>query len=508
MIRIFLLFVFAVFGSSSVVAQGYSPNEVLVQFNPGASQAEIYNFLKNLSADILDVAPLSGTYLLDTPYELSKIIDIDQNGFDPTTASGNMAIIDNIVSNEPIYIEPFSSFTTLNLAAEDYNPILLCNEYPYSIQSTYGNRVVKVAIIDTGVNPHSQVVNTALSTTWSYQPNRSLSKPSNNNNSAIDEIGHGTSVAGIIAASFYANNSQALDLRSYKVIGDMGFGTLFSVTKGIEQAIIDGAEIINLSLGYLPSSDNQYGGIFEKVMDLAGAYNVLFICSAGNDGMNLDFSSYYPSTLNPAGNHISVGATDCNGVLASWSNFSSEYVDVLAPGTDILFPTKSGGWSFGSGTSYSTPIVTTIAAALSTQHSSWNADDVYCELTQLTVTESNTQYGIIDTALPFANCGTIQPSNSSSNKNIVVRSNEKAGVYPNPFDNYFSVSIGVKENLRYQILLANKLGQIVCRWEGLTDSNKSIRCDIANSISLPSSLYYIIIDVEGEESSSQKIIKM
>jgi subtilisin family serine protease len=172
-----------------------------------------------------------------------------------------------------------------------------------------------------------------------------------------DGNGHGTHVAGTIAAAAndgtgVAGVAPSTRILPVKVLGDNGSGSSSDVARGITWAVDNGAEIINLSLG------GSFSSAVATAVAYAEAEGVLVVAAAGNDGPT--GSPNYPAALADA---LAVASYDEGGAVSSFSTRGS-YVDVAAPGADILSTFKSGGWVFMSGTSMATPHVAGVAALL------------------------------------------------------------------------------------------------------------------------------------------------
>jgi subtilisin family serine protease len=154
-------------------------------------------------------------------------------------------------------------------------------------------------------------------------------------NDPMDKDGHGTHVSGIIAAA--GNNGLGISginwharIMALKVEADNGqYFEDFAVIAAIRYAIDQGAKIVNCSFGGSARSDNEEAA-FTALKD-AG---VLAVCAAGNDAWNNDSTAFYPSGYN-LDNIISVAASDSEDRLASFSNYGSTSVDLMAPGVSI-----------------------------------------------------------------------------------------------------------------------------------------------------------------------------
>ena len=169
-----------------------------------------------------------------------------------------------------------------------------------------------------------------------------------NDNDPADLNGHGTQVAGIIAAhsgnrlgmSGVAPNAVILPMRVFNEYG--GGATDDRVLSALGYSISGGVRIINLSLG--KGSAFSYP-IQDALYNLERDYDVLMICAAGNGdyygrGINLDQSAFYPASY--LGNAIlSVASTDQNNELSPFSNYGKTSVDLAAPGSNMLVPDLS-----------------------------------------------------------------------------------------------------------------------------------------------------------------------
>ncbi|MDT7604510.1 MAG: hypothetical protein QOF61_2507, partial [Acidobacteriota bacterium] len=175
-----------------------------------------------------------------------------------------------------------------------------------------------------------------------------------------DESGHGTAVAGIIAAE--GNNGVGTtgvmwraSLMSLRVLDSTNTGDVAGAVEAIDYAAANGAQIVNISWGTGDAS-----AALKDAIARAARRDVLFVCSAGNSGQDIDAASHYPASFDLP-NLVSVAATDGSDTLTSFSNWGATRASVAAPGVNILTTKAGGGYDTVSGTSAAAPLVTGVA---------------------------------------------------------------------------------------------------------------------------------------------------
>jgi len=241
-----------------------------------------------------------------------------------------------------------------------------------AIASTSGGDGILIAVLDTGITAHPDLKNKIQQckdfTNYKYPVIDSRCE---------DKNGHGTHVAGIIAADggadklgIYGVAPQA-KLLVYKVCANDGSCYADDVAVGIRTAVDQGVDIINMSFG--GDGDSP---LVHDAINYAVSKGVMLVAAAGNDGP-FEASIDYPAALSSV---IAVGALNQTLQVAEWSSlginssskpFTVEEKDIefAAPGVNIESTYKNNGYMILSGTSMASPFVAGLAAKF------WQADD-------------------------------------------------------------------------------------------------------------------------------------
>jgi len=400
-----LLFVCAV----ASFADGYVPNVVLVQLQPGVnitafnaayntttlSSSSNNTYCLGTASNVDDVA-LANTMSADT----ARVISAEPNqapnsqfifgadGTDPQT--GQTTQTSQFIFNADADIERTAQFifnadqfifnadqfifnADQFIFNADRNPGL----FAYMTQSTssllhygatakqYNGAGVLVAVLDTGVSTRNRLLAPHVTTGWNFVNGNSNTDDSpsgidsNGNGVADEDAGHGTMVAGLI--NRYAQGATILPV---KVLDSDGSGDLWSIVQGIRYAVSKGAKVINMSVGTPKNS-----ALLRNTIKDAWAAGVIVVTAAGN---NNTFNKQFPAGDNIT---IAVGSLDANNVKASFSNYGT-WVDVVAPGVGLPSTFWNGGYAAWSGTSFSAPLVTAEAALIISAKPNWTATKV------------------------------------------------------------------------------------------------------------------------------------
>jgi len=244
---------------------------------------------------------------------------------------------------------------------------------------TKGSSSVVVAVIDTGVDYNHVDLSSNIWTNPGEIAGNGIDDDhngfvddvhgydfANNDGNPMDDNGHGTHVAGTIAAE--ANSygvtgvASSTSIMCLKFLSANGSGYLSDAIEAVNYATM-----MRTTYGVNVRVDNNSwgGGSFSAAMQSAiqasNSAGILFVAAAGNSGANNDASPQYPANYDSP-NVISVAATDKNGLLASFTNYGASTVDIAAPGVSIYSTTPNNTYSTYSGTSMATPHVSAVAA--------------------------------------------------------------------------------------------------------------------------------------------------
>ena len=233
---------------------------------------------------------------------------------------------------------------------------------------------VKVAVIDSGVDYLHPDLAANYAGGYDFF---------SNDGDPMDDHGHGTHVAGTIAAAINNPTGDPAEeegvvgvaprarFLAYKVCGADGTCSDFAIQQAIAKAIVDGAQVINMSLGSVDPSQS----LADAVEDAWDA-GLLIVAGAGNNGTT---DPFYPAAFEHV---ISVAAFDEDHRRPTFSNYGN-WVDLSAPGNVIMstypmatcgggstVPGDTGCYTWNSGTSMATPHVSGAAALI------WSRSDV------------------------------------------------------------------------------------------------------------------------------------
>lgn len=319
--------------------------QVMIQFTPESTRNERNEFIRSIGGTSRREIDALNTYLV-TLRPNTTLTDV------PSSPIVINIEVDEVASSSQEPTPPNDS----RFAEQWGLPVVGLPEAWAAVPS---NRTVIVAVIDSGVCLNHPDLAGRVMAGYDFV---------DNDNDPSDVFGHGCGVAGVIAAN--ANNGIGIAgvapntrIMPVRVLDSRGLGNYSNIAAGIIYATDNGANIINLSLAGSTNSS-----VLEQAVAYAVSRGVIVIAAAGNFGSpNTYYPAAYPSV-------IAVGSIDVNLQRSSFSNYGT-FVDVYAPGRDILTTNINGDYAFNSGTSFAAPIVAGITAMSESMNAPLNTQD-------------------------------------------------------------------------------------------------------------------------------------
>ncbi|WP_433173549.1 S8 family serine peptidase [Actinoallomurus sp. CA-150999] len=257
---------------------------------------------------------------------------------------------------------------------------------PAAWAAGYTGRGVKVAVLDTGIDAAHPDFAGRIVARHNFVPGDA--------DDVHDKFGHGTHVASILAGTGAASGGKYrgvapdADLVIGKVLDDSGNGTDSEIIAGMEWAAGQGAKVVNMSIGSMPTDGTD--PLAQAVNRISDANGTLFVVAAGNNGHSGATLVESPGSADRA---LTVGSVDKSGThdVSSFSSAGPRIGDnavkpeITAPGSDIVAARATGGivgdpvdahYTQMSGTSMATPHVAGGAVLLAQEHPDWTRDQL------------------------------------------------------------------------------------------------------------------------------------
>lgn len=285
------------------------------------------------------------------------------------------------LKNSGTFISPSSEYKDSNITAVE--GVDLNAEEAWTAINNASETISKnddsvvVAVVDTGIDYTNDEIKNVIWKNSDETENGSDSDENgytddtigwnftNSGNNPYDDNGHGTAIAGVLAAA--DDNTGVVGIASdidiklmpVKALDSEGESTMSTLIQGIVYADNNGADICNCSWG----GESGMADIFNNMImeNVIVQSDMLFVVAAGNESKNIDRLTYTPASFSED-NLITVGSIEWDGSLSWFSNYGTKKVEMCAPGAAIYTTAVGGGYTCEWGTSFSAPYVAGVAA--------------------------------------------------------------------------------------------------------------------------------------------------
>lgn len=342
-------------GATAQAAEGPVPRaSIIVAFEDTASQADIGALLESAGGVMTDFIPEVGIGRASVPASAVDLVE------------------------RSLHVKAVDPVRTWQLLGTPTNDPLIELQWPLDMIDAFKawkkegrSDPVSVAVIDTGVDRAHVDLEARVGDGFDFLAV---------DQDAFDDQGHGTHVAGIIAANVnnregIAGTSRGAQIIPMKACTSGGSCPVFETYEAVIDSTRRGAKVINMSLG----GAGECTLIDQTIYDYARQQGVLVVVSAGNSGQEGN-PVITPASCNYT---LGVGAVNSKGNKAPFSSFG-DFVDIAAPGVDVwsTVPPLTAllsphlGYMPGSGTSMASPFVAAAAAVLKGEHPEWGPDEI------------------------------------------------------------------------------------------------------------------------------------
>lgn len=363
----------------------YVSDQVLVKFKSSVTEEMREAAIASYQSTTLKIISSINVYQLQVPEDVSveeMLYLLEQNSDVEYAEPNYFRRLAQVTPDDPFFSDQYALYNPGGVFGPPSSPqsgTARADIYAREgWEETWGNESVIIAILDTGADfNHPDLDGQLFSNGYDFI---------NDDPDPIDDHGHGTIVAGIAAAK--TNNGEGIagvawncKILTIKIVDNTGWTDVSTEIDGITWAILNGADVINLSLGGPGVSQSEQDAI-------RAAYNngIVVVAAAGNDGVATYYPAAYPECMAVASTNSSdervTFLNTATDPLPWESNYGPE-IDIAAPGDWVLslYPTSLTTPPFlpyiwASGTSLSTPHVAGLAALIRSIKPELSAEDI------------------------------------------------------------------------------------------------------------------------------------
>lgn len=313
----------------------YVPGQILVKFKQGTPASEMAAAHRQNNARVMDEIWQIGVQKVKAS-KGQEIALMKRYARNPNVEFVELDLLVYPIStipNDPVFATGHSELKRI--------------QAPEAWDISTGDPTVMVGLVDTGVNYLHEDLQGRLVNGYNFY---------SYNTDCLDEIGHGTHLAGIIGAA--TDNGIGVSgftwqnpILPIKLCGSTGYTTSSTLAQGVTYSAERGARVINVSWAFSSASSTM-----KNAIDYVFSKGVVVVGGTGNNGVQ---GIAYPAAYS---NVIAVGAADSYDQRASYSNYGPG-IDVLAPGSGIS-TTRNGGYGSMGGTSVATAYASGLCALI------------------------------------------------------------------------------------------------------------------------------------------------
>lgn len=314
----------------SLAGRPADPDILLVQTFPGIDRTDVDTLVAELDGEVLE---------RNAEIDLTVLRIDPERSAETGSALAASGLLERVERNHRLQADRLPNdplFTT--------QTHLTVIRAPQAWNAAVGLAEVRIAVVDTGVDAEHPDVADRVVDGWNVYEDDADYR---------DVMGHGTMVAGMAAA--LTDNGVGVagvtwegEIIAVRAADEEGYSTARHIAAGILRAVDLDADVINVSFAPL-----QAITVVQAACDEAFHRGAVVVISSGNSGQRYTSPGYDSAVF--------VGAVDDSDVLASFSD-RGPYVDLVAPGKNVLTTLMDGEYGLVSGTSFSAPIVSGVLA--------------------------------------------------------------------------------------------------------------------------------------------------